>query len=97
MESENKQRKRRLHSLLLKRKKEIYMLKQTTRRVKVAQKTTNEIRRLLSSAKLDFESVQNQALNAYLPKIFHSCPLTEDICQTKQCMDCVVFKNAIKE
>ena len=73
------------------------MFKQTARRVKVTQKTTNEIRRLLSSAKLDFESVENQALNAYLPKIFHSCPLTEDICQAKQCTDCVVFKTSIKE
>jgi hypothetical protein len=61
------------------------------------QKTTNEIRKLLSNAKLDFESVTNQALNAYLPRIFHSCPFTEDICTIKQCIDCEVFKNSAKK
>jgi hypothetical protein len=54
----------------------------------MTQKTTDEIRTLLSNAKLDFESVENEALNDYLPKIFHTCPFTEDICTIKQCMDC---------
>ncbi len=57
------------------------------------QKTTSEIRKLLSLAKLDFKSVENKALNHYLPKIFHSCPFTEDICTQKQCVECEVFKN----
>lgn len=56
-------------------------------------KTTDEIRALLSKAKLDFKSVENEALNAYLPKIFQICPFSEDVCITKQCMDCAVFKN----
>jgi hypothetical protein len=47
-------------------------------------------------AKLDFESVENEALNAYLPRIFHSFPFSEDICTTKQCMDCPVFKNSAR-
>lgn len=60
-------------------------------------KTTDEIRVLLSSALLDFEAVQNEALNAYLPKIFHSCPFSEDICTKKQCIECAVFKSSLKE
>ena len=44
-------------------------------------KTTNEIRVLLINANLDFETVENKALNNYLPKIFHSCPFIEDISQ----------------
>jgi hypothetical protein len=60
------------------------------------QKTTNEIRELLSNAQLDFESVENKALNNYLPKIFQSCPFTKDICTMKQCMECIVFKDNIK-
>ena len=59
----------------------------------MAQKTTDEIRTLLSNAKLDFESVVNKALNDYLPKIFQSCPFTEELCITKQCVDCAVFIN----
>jgi len=55
-------------------------------------KTTGEIRTLLSKAKLDFESVENEALNAYLSRIFQICPLSEDICTKNQCMDCAVFK-----
>jgi hypothetical protein len=47
------------------------------------QKTTDEIRTLLSNAKIDFESVENKALNDYLPKIFHNCPFTEELCTTK--------------
>jgi len=62
----------------------------------VTQKTTDEIRTLLNKAKLDFESVENEALNAYLPRIFHSCPFSEDICTMKQCMDCQVFKNSAR-
>jgi len=59
----------------------------------MTQKTTDEIRKLLSDAKIDFESVENKALNDYLPKIFHSCPFTEELCVTKQCVDCAVFIN----
>ena len=57
----------------------------------MTQKTTDEIRELLSNAKLDFDSVENMALNDYLTKIFHSCPFTEEICTTKQCQECSVF------
>ena len=57
------------------------------------QKTTSEIRMLLSHARLDFEAVENEALNYYLPKIFHSCPFTEDVCNEKQCVECEVLKN----
>jgi len=58
-----------------------------------AQKTTDEIRKLLSYARLDFESVVNKALNDYLPKIFHSCPFNDEPCTTKQCLECSVFVN----
>jgi len=54
-------------------------------------KTTDEIRDILNNAKLDFESVENKALNNYLSKIFHSCPFTEEICTGKQCVECTVF------
>ena len=54
-------------------------------------KTTDEIRDILNNAKLDFESVENKALNNYLPRIFHSCPFTEEICTGKQCVECAVF------
>ena len=54
-------------------------------------KTTDEIRDILNNAKLDFESVENKALNNYLSKIFHSCPFTEEICTGKQCVECAVF------
>lgn len=60
-------------------------------------KTTDQIRTLLNDAKLDFESVENNALNAYLPKIFHSCPFSEDVCIRKQCMDCAVFVVHVKQ
>jgi len=56
-------------------------------------KTTSEIRTLLINADMDFESAENKALNDYLPKIFHSCPFTDEICTTKQCVECDVFKN----
>ena len=59
-------------------------------------KSTDEIRKLVCDAELDFEAVENEALNAYLSKIFHSCPLSEDICTGKQCMDCRIFKDSIK-
>ena len=62
----------------------------------MTQKTTDEIRALLSNAQLDFEMVENKALNSYLPKIFHSCPFTEEICTTKQCLECAVFKKICK-
>jgi len=62
-----------------------------------ALKTTEEIKTLLSNAQLDFESIEKEALNAYLPRIFHSCPFSEDICTTVQCIDCIVFKNSAKK
>jgi hypothetical protein len=63
----------------------------------MAQKTTDEIRTLLRNAKLDFESVENKALNAYLPKIFHICPFSEDVCTMEQCIECAVFINSAKK
>jgi hypothetical protein len=57
----------------------------------VTRKTTDEIRRLLNNAKLDFESVENKALNDYLPKIFQTCPFSDELCATRQCLECVVF------
>ena len=60
-------------------------------------KTTDEIRMLLSNANMDFDSVENEALNNYLHRIFHSCPFTEDLCTMKQCMDCSVFKRQIND
>ncbi len=59
----------------------------------MTQKTTDEIRTLLNNAKLDFELVENKALNDYLPKIFHSCPFTDEPCTTKQCVECAVSTN----
>ena len=61
------------------------------------QKTTEEIRKLLINAKLDFELVENKALNNYLPKVFHSCPFTEDLCVTKQCIECETSKNVYRK
>lgn len=63
----------------------------------MTQKTTDEIRTLLINARIDFESVENKALNDYLPKIFQICPFTEDICTTKQCLECTVSKNSDKQ
>jgi len=60
------------------------------------QKTTKEIRALLIQANIDFETAENNALNEYLPKILHSCPLTQDVYTTKQCIDCEIFKNLNK-
>jgi hypothetical protein len=62
----------------------------------MTQKTTDEIRELLSNAELDFEVIENKALNEYLPRIFHSCPFTEEPCTTKQCIECEIFKNLAK-
>lgn len=59
------------------------------------QKTTSEIRILLINAKLDFDSVENKALNDYLPRIFQSCPFTDDVCSNRQCVECEVFKNCV--
>jgi hypothetical protein len=56
------------------------------------QKTTSEIRVLLKNAKLDFDEVENRALNDYLPKILHCCPFTEEVCTTNQCQECSVFQ-----
>lgn len=61
------------------------------------QKTTLEIRELLINADIDFELVENKALNDYLHKIFLSCPFTNDICTTKQCIECEVSKNYAKK
>ncbi len=63
----------------------------------MVRKTTSEIRALLASASLDFEKVQNEALNAYLPKVFLSCPFSGDVCMTKQCIECPTFKSAPKK
>jgi hypothetical protein len=63
----------------------------------MTQKTTSEIRTILENAQLDFDSITNKALNEYLPKIFHSCPFTEDVCTTRQCFECSVFKKLAKQ
>lgn len=60
-------------------------------------KTTDEIRVLLDKAEIDFESVENKALNAYLSKIFKSCPFTEDVCTKNQCMECQIFLRKTKK
>jgi len=60
------------------------------------QKTTTEIRILLKNARLDFDLVVNKALNDYLSRIFHCCPFTEDLCISKQCIECAVFKQPHK-
>ena len=58
------------------------------------QKSTSEIRVLLANAKLDFDTVVNEALNVYLSRIFQSCPFNEELCTAKQCIDCTVFINS---
>ena len=63
----------------------------------LTQKSIDEIRKLVHDAKLDFVSVQYDALNAYLSRIFHICPFSEDVCTGKQCADCVVFKESLKK
>jgi hypothetical protein len=51
-------------------------------------KSTREIQTLLSNANIDFDVFVNTALNDYLPKVFLSCPFTEELCLKKQCMEC---------
>jgi len=63
----------------------------------MTRKTTDEIRGLLTNSKLHFNEIENAALNAYLPKIFHICPFSEDICKATQCMNCEIFKNSAKK
>ena len=54
-----------------------------------SRKTTTEIRQLLKDANLDYEATVNEALNAYLPRIFLSCPFTDDLCiNKKHCIEC---------
>ena len=55
---------------------------------KMIQKTTREIRTILNNAKLDFDEVENKALNDYLSKILRSCPFTDDVCTINQCCEC---------
>ena len=61
------------------------------------QKSTDEIRKLVRIAKLDFEKIQNAALNAYLPKIFNLCPFSEDVCTNKQCIGCPIFTSTLEK
>jgi hypothetical protein len=63
----------------------------------LTQKTTDQIRELLSNANLDFAAVENDALNAYLPRLFQICPFSEDVCTEKQCISCPVFKESAKK
>jgi hypothetical protein len=55
--------------------------------------TADKIRELLLDAKLDFESVENNALNEYIPKTFHCCPFADEPCTIKRCYGCKTFKN----
>jgi len=58
-------------------------------RVVKTQRTTAEIRQLLTNANMDYDSVVNKALNAYLPHLFLCCPFTDELClHNKQCMGC---------
>jgi hypothetical protein len=52
------------------------------------QKSTKEIKELLSKAEINFDSAVNAALNAYLPKLLMTRPFTEQICSKKQCNNC---------
>jgi len=52
------------------------------------QKSTQEIKKLLGNANIDFDLAVNNALNDYLPKVFLSCPFTEELCHKQQCVDC---------
>ena len=60
-------------------------------------KTTEEIRALVSGAKLNFAVVENQALNNYLQRIFNICPFTEEVCTGKQCIECDAYKSGKRE
>ena len=58
---------------------------------------TAKIKELLSKANLNFDSVENKALNDYLSKIFHSCPFGKCLCiENNQCDECDAFKNRTK-
>jgi hypothetical protein len=59
----------------------------------MTQKTADEIRELLSNSKVDYDIAEIRALNDSLPKIFQLCSFTEEICTTKQCLDCATFNN----
>lgn len=59
-----------------------------TKAQKLRTLSTNEILKLLNDANKDFDLIMNQALNNYLPKIFLSCPFTDEICIKKQCIGC---------
>lgn len=60
----------------------------------MTQKTTEEIKTLVTGAKLNFAVVENKALNDYLPKIFNICPFTEEVCTGGQCIECAASKNS---
>lgn len=52
-------------------------------------KTTSEIRSIIKNANMDFDAIVNSALNEYLPKLFLSCPFTDELCiQQRQCIGC---------
>jgi hypothetical protein len=68
-----------------------------TLRTQRTQKSTDEIRKLVRIANLDFEKIQNEALNAYLPRIFNLCPFSKDVCTSKQCIDCPIFIGTFKK
>jgi hypothetical protein len=60
------------------------------------QRSTKEIQQLLVGANLDFDVVVNEALNAYLPKVFFCCPFTDDLClNKKQCVGCESSKTKL--
>jgi len=51
--------------------------------------STQQIKTILYNSKLDYETIINKALNAYLPQIFLTCPFTNQLCLTKkQCLGC---------
>jgi hypothetical protein len=68
---------------------------QNMQKDKFSHKTTDEIRTILKNAKLDFDEIENRALNDYLSKILHSCPFTEEVCTTNQCQECSIFKKTL--
>jgi hypothetical protein len=79
-------------SILLCREKSV---NQNMQKKKMVRKTTDEIRTILKNAELDFDVVENRALNDYLSKILHSCPFTKEVCTTNQCQECSVFKKTL--
>ena len=62
----------------------------------MTQKTTSKIRTDLQNTNLYFDSEENRALKDYLSKIFHSCPFTKEVCTTKQCIECTIYKTIYK-